>query len=70
MEPVRVALWCVMSGGANLPPDLEAKANDSAWWQHLEDTPEDKLEPDQLRMLSALGANLSSLPPNEADDSD
>jgi hypothetical protein len=67
MEPMRVALWCVMSGGADLLPDLKSKAKDPDWWQHLEDTPEDKLEPDQLRMLSALGANLSSLPPDERD---
>ena len=68
MDPMRVAMWCVMSGGADLSPDLQAKASDPDWWQRLEDPPEDKLEADQLRMLSALGANLSNLPPAEASE--
>lgn len=37
-----------------LPPHLEAMASDEAWWKRLLATPEDRLEPDQLEMFSAL----------------
>lgn len=37
-----------------LPPDLERLAGDEAFWQRLVKTPDDVLEPDQMRMLRAL----------------
>jgi hypothetical protein len=67
MDPKRVAMWCVMAGGPEVPADLRSKAKDPDWWQALEDTPEESLSVEQQRMLSALGANLSSLPPDERD---
>lgn len=62
MDPKKLRLIAISSGGMDLPPKIEAKANDRAWWQRLEATPEEKLDAEQVGFLQALGVELSGAP--------
>ena len=58
MDPQKVAMLAVASGMVDLPPHLEALADDDAWWERLEATPESELDAEQLEMFAALGVWL------------
>jgi hypothetical protein len=58
MDAEKVMMLCLSCGLAELPPDLQAMADDPDWWARLEETPEDELDADQQRMISALGVDL------------
>ena len=61
MDPAKVAMLAISSGSLKLPPEHEARANDEAWWQSLESTPEEKMDTEQLAFLQALGVDVSGL---------
>jgi len=49
-----VLMLATVSAIKPLRPDLDRMAADDAFWQRLVKTPDDALDPDQIRMLRAL----------------
>lgn len=56
MDLQKVAMLAATAGLYEVPPDVEALVEDPQFWADLAETDEDKLTPEQQKVIAALGA--------------